>query len=63
MDRSNLFGNQGNALANLSYGNAQQLAGNTINRGNAIANMQTQSVNNLLNLGSTALRAYSGMPR
>ncbi len=49
--------NRGNALSNLSYGNAQQMAGQRIGLGNALAESKSAGVNNLLGLGGMALKA------
>lgn len=49
--------NRGNALSNLTYGNAQQMAGQRIGLGNALAESKSAGINNLLGLGSMALKA------
>lgn len=54
-DRGAIGLNQGQARAGLTYGNAQQRAGNRVGAGNAIANVQSQSANNLIGLGSAIL--------
>lgn len=48
---------RGNALSNLSYGNAQQMAGQRIGLGNALAESKSAGINNLFNLGGMALKA------
>lgn len=57
---------RGNALSNLSYGNAQQMAGQRIGLGNALAESKSAGINNLLGLGGMALKATGwggyGMP-
>lgn len=57
---------RGNALSNLSYGNAQQMAGQRIGLGNALAESKSAGINNLFNLGGMALKASGwggyGMP-
>lgn len=58
----NLDWQHGSALANLNYGNAQQLAGNAINRGNAEAQASGTLLNNLMGLGGLAVSAFTGMP-
>lgn len=59
---ANLGWQQGNTLAGLNYGNAQQLAGNAINRGNAEAQASGALWNNVMGLGSMAVSAMTGMP-
>lgn len=49
--------NRGNALSNLTYGNAQQMAGQRIGLGNSLAQSQSAGINNLLGLGGMALKA------
>ena len=51
---------RGNALANLTYGAAQQRAGNRINMGNAMAETRGIGINNLLRFGEIAAKAASG---
>jgi hypothetical protein len=57
---------RGNALSNLSYGNAQQMAGQRIGLGNALAESKSAGINNLIGLGGMALKASGfggyGMP-
>lgn len=57
---------RGNALSNLSYGNAQQMASQRIGLGNALAESKSAGINNLFNLGGMALKATGwggyGMP-
>lgn len=55
----NLDWQHGSALANLNYGNAQQLAGNAINRGNAEAQASGALWNNVLGLGSLGVSAFN----
>lgn len=57
-DQGAIAANRGQANAGLTYGLAQQRAGNQIGKGNAIANIQGQSANNLIGLGSAVI---SGM--
>ncbi len=59
---ANLDTQHGNSLATLNYGNAQQLAGNAINRGNAEAQANGTLWNNVMGLGSMAVSAMTGMP-
>lgn len=58
--------NRGNALSSLTYGNAQQMAGQRIGLGNALAESKSAGINNLFNLGGMALKASGyggfGMP-
>lgn len=56
---ANLDWQHGSGLANLNYGNAQQLAGNAINRGNAEAQASGTLMNNLLGLGSLGISAFN----
>ena len=56
---ANLDFQHGNTLAGLNYGNAQQLAGNAINRGNAEAQASGALWNNILGLGSMGIGAYN----
>lgn len=57
---------RGNALSGLSYGNAQQMAGQRIGLGNALAESKSAGINNLIGLGGMALKASGfggyGMP-
>lgn len=50
--------NRGNALSNLTYGNAQQMAGQRIGLGNSLAQSQSAGINNLLGLAGTAVKAW-----
>lgn len=59
---ANLGWQQGNTLAGLNYGNAQQLAGNAINRGNAEAQASGALWNNIIGLAAPIMSAYTGMP-
>ena len=59
---ANLGWQQGNTLANLNYGNAQQLAGNAINRGNAEAQASGALWNNIMGLASPIMSAMTGVP-
>jgi hypothetical protein len=52
-----LASNQGNNLGNLEFGLGQQRAGNSIQKGNALAQASGIGVNNLMNLGGLALKA------
>ena len=54
--------NRGNALSELTYGNAQQMAGQRIGLGNSLAQSKSAGINNLLGLGGAALKAsgYGG---
>ena len=49
--------NRGNALSNLSYGNAQQMAGQRIGLGNALAESKSAGINNLLGVAGMGLKA------
>lgn len=59
---ANLYAQQGNTLANLDYGYNQQLATNDANAQMAKGAAAQQGMNNLLQLGSLAAQAYTGMP-
>ena len=63
VDSGNIAGARGNANANLTYGVAQQRANNRLGMGNSIANIQTQGVNNLLQLGGAVIGAWGNRPR
>lgn len=58
-DRGNIQGNAANNRANLIYGNAQQLAGNRIGLGNALAATRSTGLNNLFQLGGLAIGAFT----
>lgn len=53
---------RGNALGNLDYGNAQQLAGMRTNLGNATAATRGIGVNNLFKVAGLAAQAFTGKP-
>lgn len=60
-DRGNVQNAGANSLANLTYGVGQQIAGNHINLGNAVANSRTTGINNTLGLaGTLAGAAFAG---
>lgn len=61
-DRGTIQANRGAQNANLTYGLGQQLAGNRINLGNAVADSRNIGVNNLLGLGSLAIKAMKPVP-
>jgi hypothetical protein len=56
-DQANLATARGGANSDLTYGLAQQRANMQIGKGNSIANMQTQSANNLLQFGAAVIGA------
>lgn len=58
-NRANNFNTRGNALANLTYGNAQQTAGMRNQYGNASAANKSTGINNLFNLAGTATKAFT----
>lgn len=58
-DRGNIMAGRGQANAELQYGLAQQLAGNRLNLGNAVAASRGIGVNNLLGLGGLAIQGMT----
>ncbi len=58
-DRGNAQNAGANTLANLTYGVGQQIAGNHINLGNAVANSRTMGINNILGLAGTIFGGFS----
>jgi hypothetical protein len=58
-DTGNIRAGRGEANANLTYGLGQQLAANRIGRGNAIAGTRDTGMNNLLQLGATAIGGFT----
>ena len=61
--QAGLSTDQGNALSNLTYGNAQQIAGMRTNLGNAVAATRGIGVNNLFNVASLGVKAATGARR
>lgn len=64
---ANIYGQQagteydyGNQRAGMQVNRGMTLAGNRINYGNALADSRSTGINNLLKIGETAAKAYSG---
>ena len=58
-DRGSIMAGRGQSNADLQYGLAQQLAGNRLNLGSAVAAGRSTGVNNLLGLGGLAIQAMT----